>query len=78
MANQRKLSPDDPDFVDRVAKIAVEAVEHAIAQHHAAGRAVYYRRNGRLVKVTPDGRETPVDSALAHGATSARTAFDGL
>ena len=61
MNSQRKLSPDDPDFAERVVDIARLAVADAIAEHHAAGRPVCYRRNGVLVKAYPDGREVPVE-----------------
>ena len=62
MTSQRNLSPDDPDFVDRVAEFARVAVAQAIAEHHAAGRSVFYQRDGELVEATPDGREIPVDT----------------
>ncbi len=61
MQTMRKLSPDDPDFVDRVRDIARRAVSEAIDEHHAAGRPVYYRCDGALVEVLPGGSETPVD-----------------
>ena len=61
MQTMRKLSPDDPDFVDRVRDIARRAVSEAIEEHHAAGRPVYYRRNGALVEASPGESETPVD-----------------
>ena len=62
MQTMRKLSPDDPDLVDRVREIARHAVSEAINEHHAAGRPVYYRRNGALVEVPPSESETPVDA----------------
>ncbi len=61
MQTTRKLSPDDPDFVDRVREIARRAVSEAIDEHHTAGRPVYYRRNGALVEASPGESETPVD-----------------
>lgn len=71
MDSQRTLSPEDPDFVERVLEIARAAAADAIAEHHALGRAVYYRRHGQLVEVTPDGRETAVDSAAVESARGA-------
>lgn len=62
MQTMRKLSPDDSDFVDRVREIARRAVSEAIDEHHTAGRAVYYRRNGALVEASPGELETPVDA----------------
>ncbi len=73
MGSQRKLSPDDPDFAERVVEIARLAVADAIAEHHAAGRPVCYRRNGALVKAYPDGREIPVDGEAAEGGEQRRS-----
>ncbi len=71
MDSQRTLSPDDPDFVERVVEIARAAVADAIAEHHAAGRSVYYRRNGKLVEAMPQGREIPVDGRATDASSDA-------
>ncbi len=65
MIDAWKILPDDPRFPDVVITIARLAVEDAIAEHHAAGRSVFYQRDGVLVEATPDGREIPVDEDAA-------------
>ena len=66
------VAPDDPRFPDLVIEIARLAVAEAIAEHHAAGRSVFYQRDGELVEATPDGREIPVDTDKADCANATR------
>lgn len=61
MTVPRDLSLDDPGVQHRVIEIARTAVAEAVADHHAAGRSVFYDRDGTLVEATPDGREIPLD-----------------
>jgi hypothetical protein len=54
---------DSEMFADLVEKAMKRAVREAIEEHHRAGHPVSIWRDGRIVRLYPDGSVQPVSSS---------------
>lgn len=61
-----KLAKDTENDIDidnnpqLLAKMANDAVQEAIKEHHLNGRSVFYSENGNLIEHFPDGRKVVI------------------